>query len=63
MAQSVQAFQRCAEKDTSVSGSSQVEPGWVDGLRQIYGAVVDEPLPPAFETLLQKLDEAEDAKR
>lgn len=31
-------------------------PGWANGLRQLYDAVVDEPLPDAFKDLLSKLD-------
>jgi hypothetical protein len=33
------------------------QPGWVQGLRQIYNSVLDEPLPPSFDSLLKKLDE------
>lgn len=32
------------------------EPGWADGLRQLYNSVVKEPLPDSFEDLLKKLD-------
>lgn len=32
------------------------EPGWADGLRQLYNSVVKEPLPDSFEELLKKLD-------
>lgn len=31
-------------------------PGWASGLRQLYDAVVDEPLPDSFKDLLSKLD-------
>ena len=31
-------------------------PGWANGLRQLYDAVVEEPLPDAFKDLLSKLD-------
>lgn len=31
-------------------------PEWATGLRQLYDAVVDEPLPPAFKDLLSQLD-------
>lgn len=33
------------------------QPGWANGLRQIYDTVVDEPLPDAFRDLLSKLDD------
>ncbi|MFN2101079.1 NepR family anti-sigma factor [Altererythrobacter sp. MF3-039] len=33
------------------------EPGWADGLRQIYDSVVNEPLPDNFKDLLSKLDD------
>ena len=33
------------------------QPGWVQGLRQLYDATLHEPLPPSFEELLRKLDE------
>lgn len=32
------------------------DPGWANGLRQLYDAVVDEPLPDTFKDLLSKLD-------
>lgn len=32
-------------------------PGWASGLRQLYDAVVDEPLPDSFKDLLSKLDD------
>ncbi|WP_249171834.1 NepR family anti-sigma factor [Erythrobacter sp. JK5] len=32
-------------------------PDWADGLKQLYDAVVEEPLPDAFKDLLDKLDE------
>jgi hypothetical protein len=31
-------------------------PGWASGLRQLYDAVVEEPLPDNFKDLLSKLD-------
>lgn len=33
------------------------QPGWANGLRQLYDAVVDEPLPDSFKDLLAQLDE------
>lgn len=41
----------------AVSPGAQ-SPDWADGLKQLYDAVVDEPLPDAFKDLLDKLDEA-----
>jgi hypothetical protein len=32
------------------------KPGWATGLRQLYDAVVDEPLPDSFNDLIAKLD-------
>ena len=34
------------------------QPEWANGLRQLYDAVVDEPLPDSFTQLLDKLDSA-----
>jgi len=31
-------------------------PDWADGLRQLYDAVVDEPLPDSFKDLIDQLD-------
>ena len=39
------------------------EPGWADGLRQLYNSVLHEPLPDSFEDLLQKLDRAENERK
>lgn len=38
------------------------QPGWVQGLRQIYNSVLEEPLPPSFDSLLKKLDEENDGR-
>ena len=32
------------------------QPGWVQGLRQLYDSVLNEPLPDSFDDLLRKLD-------
>lgn len=37
-------------------GKASERPGWANGLRQLYDAVVDEPLPDAFRDLLSQLD-------
>jgi hypothetical protein len=34
------------------------QPGWAEGLRQLYNSVVHEPLPDSFDDLLKKLDRA-----
>lgn len=36
-------------------------PEWADGLKQLYDAVVDEPLPDTFKDLLAKLDDSDGA--
>ncbi|WP_229735444.1 NepR family anti-sigma factor [Novosphingobium marinum] len=36
------------------------EPGWADGLRQLYNSVLQEPLPDSFDDLLKKLDKGKD---
>ena len=33
------------------------DPEWTSGLKQLYDAVVEEPLPDAFKDLLSKLDD------
>ncbi len=42
---------------------STKEPGWADGLRQLYNSVLHEPLPDSFEDLLQKLDRAKNERK
>lgn len=32
------------------------QPGWAQGLRQLYNSVLNEPLPDSFDDLLRKLD-------
>ena len=39
---------------------SQPTPDWTSGLRRLYDAVVEEPLPDSFAQLLDKLDDADD---
>ena len=34
------------------------QPGWADGLRQLYDSVLDEQLPESFDDLLKRLDQA-----
>jgi hypothetical protein len=36
------------------------EPGWANGLRQLYNSVLHEPLPGSFDDLLKKLDKDDD---
>lgn len=45
-----------AEPATSMKRRER-QPGWVQGLRQIYNSVLEEPLPPSFDSLLKKLDD------
>ncbi len=45
--------------DEAKKRNSQQQPGWADGLRQLYDSVVDEPLPDAFKDLLAQLDDGE----
>src|SRR3546814_2771486 len=40
--------------------SSPSNPPWAEGLKRIYSSVLEEPLPEAFEKLLEKLDKADD---
>lgn len=40
--------------------SARGKAGWAEGLRNLYGQVVDEPLPDSFTELLRKLDQASD---
>lgn len=44
-------------------GRRDKQPGWVEGLRQLYNSVLDEPLPKSFDELLKKLDREEDEGR
>ena len=48
-------------RGTSRSGETK-EPGWAESLRQLYNAVVHEPLPDSFEELLEKLDRAKNER-
>ena len=38
------------------AGEKADRPEWANGLRQLYDAVVDEPLPDSFRDLLDQLD-------
>jgi len=44
------------ERSETPPASKGDEPGWADGLRQLYNSVLKEPLPDSFEDLLKKLD-------
>lgn len=35
------------------------QPEWANGLKQLYDAVVDEPLPDSFKDLLAQLDDGD----
>lgn len=39
--------------------NTSAKPPWADGLKRIYSSVLEEPLPEAFEKLLDQLDKAE----
>jgi len=41
----------------SAHASGAHEPGWANGLRRLYDAVVEEPLPDSFKDLLSRLDD------
>jgi hypothetical protein len=43
---------------SSPKARNSKEPGWAEGLRQLYDSVVHEPLPDSFDDLLKKLDQA-----
>ncbi len=49
--------------DKAKDRDAQQQPGWADGLRQLYDSVVDEPLPDAFMNLLAQLDDGDDKDR
>ncbi|GMM92598.1 NepR family anti-sigma factor [Qipengyuania sp. MTN3-11] len=40
-------------------GRNRGEPGWANGLKQLYDSVVDEDLPDTFKDLLSQLDKDE----
>lgn len=44
-------------KAAGAASGKHGEPGWADGLRQLYDSVVDEEIPDSFKDLLSKLDE------
>lgn len=50
-------------RDQSSKARNSKEPGWADGLRQLYNSVLHEPLPDSFEDLLQKLDRAKNERK
>jgi hypothetical protein len=41
------------------SGGAHKAPDWADGLKQLYDAVIEEPLPDAFKDLLSRLDDSD----
>jgi|EndMetStandDraft_4_1072995.scaffolds.fasta_scaffold168907_2 hypothetical protein len=48
--------------DKSAAARDSTEPGWAEGLRQLYDSVVHEPLPDSFDDLLKKLDRAKNER-
>ena len=55
-AQSQATGQPQAAGRPQAAGQSQ-EPGWANGLKQLYKSVVDEDLPDSFQDLLDKFDD------
>jgi len=47
---------KAGQANAPAHGAKSGKPEWADGLRQLYDAVVDEPLPDNFKDLLAKLD-------
>ena len=48
------------DKPSAARGAKAKKPEWADGLRHLYDAVVEEPLPDSFKDLLAKLDSPAD---
>jgi len=44
------------KRGVPLNPASGDEPGWAEGLRQLYNSVLKEPLPDSFDDLLKKLD-------
>ena len=42
-------------------GDKESNPDWADGLKQLYDAVVEEPLPDTFKDLLAQFDDGDTA--
>ena len=51
-----------ASKSGTSKGADGNQPGWAQGLRQLYNSVVHEPLPDSFDDLLKKLDRAKNER-
>ncbi len=47
---------RAARRPAPAHHDKSKPPEWANGLRQLYDAVVEEPLPDSFRDLLSKLD-------
>lgn len=45
-----------ADEGRTERRAGKKKPDWTNGLRQLYDAVVDEPLPDQFRDLLAQLD-------
>lgn len=41
--------------ERAMGGSADEAPGWADGLRKLYPAVIDEPVPAAFSELMARI--------
>ncbi len=47
-----------AKKARSRKAEPDSQPGWANGLKQLYDEVVEEDIPDSFKDLLSKLDAA-----
>lgn len=48
-----------SDKGRRLATRNGKSPEWADGLKQLYDAVVEEPLPDTFKDLLDKLDDSD----
>lgn len=48
-----------AAKEQAEPAVPTTDPDLVEGLKQLYGSVVNEPLPAALQELLDRLDDSE----
>lgn len=53
----IQLLMASYDKQPAEAGTAnKKQPDWARGLRDLYDDVVEEPLPPSFKDLLDKLD-------
>ena len=48
-----------SDRRRTATAHEENAPDWADGLKQLYDAVVEEPLPDAFKDLLDRFDDEE----